>query len=258
MRRVTTKEARRDPDARMPLRQHLREFRNRVVLSAAGIVVGAVGGWFLYTPVFEALQRPVLAAAERGGAKVTVNFSGLATALDMQIKMAMVIGIVLSSPWWLYQLWAYVAPGLKRHERRYTIGFLGAAIPLFFGGVLLGWWVFPHAVQILTGFTPSGAANFLDAELFMTFAMRLVLAFGLAFVFPVVMVALSAAGMVRARTWLGGWRWAIMLIFIFCAVMTPTPDAITMIVMAVPMCGLYFGAIGVSVLFERSRRKRTV
>jgi sec-independent protein translocase protein TatC len=240
----------------MSLRQHLAELRTRVILAAVGIAIGMVVGWFFYTPVFEALQRPVLAAAARDNALVTVNFSGLATALDMQVKMSLVLGFILSSPWWLYQLWAFVAPGLKRTERRYTIGFLAAGIPLFLAGVALGWWVFPHAVQILTGFTPNGAANFLDAEMFMTFAMRLVLAFGLAFVFPVVMVALSAAGMVRAHTWLKGWRWAVMVIFIFCAVMTPTPDAITMIVMAVPMCGLYFGAIGVSALFERSRRKR--
>jgi len=253
---MTTKSARRDADARMPLRQHLAEFRNRVILAAIGLTVGSVVGWFFYTPVFEALQRPVLDAAARDNALVTVNFSGLATALDMQLKLSLVIGVVLSSPWWLYQLWAFVAPGLKRHERRYTIGFLAAAIPLFLGGVALGWWVFPHAVQILTGFTPDGAANFLDAQLFMTFAMRLVLVFGLAFVFPVVMVALSAAGLVRTRTWLKGWRWAVTLIFAFCAVMTPTPDAITMVVMAVPMCGLYFGAVGVSALFERSRRKR--
>ncbi len=253
---MTSKAARRsDPDARMPLREHLREFRTRVVLSAIGIAVGTVIGWFFYTPVFEALQAPVLEAAARDDALVTVNFSGLATALDMQIKVSVLIGVIVSSPWWLYQLWRFVAPGMKQKERRYTVGFLAAAVPLFLAGVALAWWVFPHAVEILTGFTPDGAANFLDAQMFMTFAMRLVLAFGLAFVFPVVMVALSFAGVVSSRTWLRGWRWAVMIVFVFAAVMTPTPDAITMLVMAIPMCGLYFGAIGVAALGTRRRER---
>ncbi|GIG54586.1 twin-arginine translocase subunit TatC [Demequina activiva] len=240
----------------MSLGGHLREFRNRVILAAIGIAIGAVVGWFFYTPVFEALQEPVLQAAERDDALVSVNFAGLATAIDMQIKVSLFIGVVLSSPWWLYQLWAFVAPGLKSTEKKYTVGFLLAAIPLFLAGVYLAWWVYPHAVEILTGFTPEGASNFLDAQMFMTFAMRLLLAFGLAFVFPVIMVALSWAGVVTPRTWLKGWRWAVLVMFTFAAIMTPTPDAITMIAMAVPMCGLYFGAIGVGALRGRLVRRR--
>jgi sec-independent protein translocase protein TatC len=240
----------------MPLREHLREFRKRLVLASVGILVGAVGGWYLYPKAFEALQEPILKAAAAQDQDVTINFAGLATALDMQLKMSIVIGIIISSPWWLYQLWAFIAPGLKAREKRYTIGFLGAAVPLFFGGVALALWVYPHAAQILLDFTPQGGSNYLDAQMFMSFAMRLILAFGLAFVFPVVMVALSAAGIVKSTTWMGAWRWAVFLIFLFCAIMTPTPDAITMCLMAVPMIGLFFGAIGVAKLFERSRRRR--
>jgi len=258
-RRVTNKPARRkqNPDARMPLREHLAEFRKRIILVAIGVAVFTVAGWFVYTPVFEALQQPIVEAADRGDGLVAINFDGLATALDMQIKMSVVIGIVASSPWWLYQLWAFVSPGLKNTERRYTAGFLGSAIPLFLGGVALAWWVFPHAVQILTDFRPENTTNLLNAQMFMTFAMRLVLAFGLAFVFPVLMVGLTWAGTVSARSWLKGWRWAVMGIFVFTAVMTPTPDAITMIVMAIPMCALYFGAIGMGALRERSKRGRS-
>jgi len=241
----------------MPLAQHLREFRKRLTLSAIGVLVGTIFGWLLYPSVFAALQAPVLEAAERSGSDVSINFAALAAALDMQIKMSVVIGIILSAPWWLYQLWAFVAPGLKRREQRYTIGFLAASIPLFFAGVTLAWFVFPNAVEVLTDFTPEGADNILDAQVFMTFAMRLILAFGIAFVFPVIIVALSAAGIVKSRTWLKGWRWAIMIIFTFTAVATPTPDAITMILMAIPMCFLYFGAIGVASLFDRARRRKS-
>ncbi len=242
----------------MPLAAHLREFRNRLILAAAGIAVGAIIGWFFYEPVFDALQKPVLEAAEQSEGLVSINFSGLVTALDMQIKVSLFIGIVLSAPWWLYQLWAFVAPGLEKREKRYTFGFLGTAIPLFVGGIALAWWVYPRAVDILTGFTPEGGSNFLDAQMFMTFTMRLFLAFGIAFVFPVVMVFLSWAGIVKPRTWLRGWRWAVIIIFTAAAVLTPTPDVFTMLMMAGPMSALYFGAIGVASLKGRlGRRRRT-
>ncbi len=237
----------------MPLREHLVELRNRILLAAAGIVVAAIGGWFLFDPVFEALQRPLLEVAEREDALVSVNFSGLATALDMHFKVAFFLGLILSSPWWLYQVWAYVAPGLTGKERRYTIAFLAASVTLFAGGIFAAWVVFPHAVEILTEFRPDNTQQLLDAEMYLNFTMRLLLAFGLAFVFPVLMVGLTWLGVVPWRVWLKGWRWAVLLIFIFAAIMTPTPDAITMIVMAIPMCALYFGAIGIGALHGRRR-----
>lgn len=240
----------------MPLSAHLREFRNRLILAVIGVAVAAIAGWFFYPPVFEALQEPIVAAADRDDAMVSVNFGGIATALDMRIKVSLMLGVVMSAPWWLYQLWAFVAPGLKAGEKRYTVGFLGTAIPLFFAGVALAWWVYPRAVDILIGFTPQDASNFLDAQMFLSFAMRLVLAFGIAFVFPVVMVALTWARVVQARTWLRGWRWAVVLIFVLAAVLTPTPDVVTMMFMAVPMCLLYFGAVGIGLWRERSRLKK--
>jgi sec-independent protein translocase protein TatC len=242
----------------MPLREHLVELRNRIIYSVIGIALAAVGGWFLFDPTFEALQRPLLEAAARDDAIVSVNFAGLATALDMHFKVAFFLGLILSSPWWLYQVWAYIAPGLTGKERRYTVGFLGAAIPLFLIGIIAAWVVFPHAVTILTDFRPDDTQQLLDAELYLTFAMRLLVAFGLAFVFPVVMVALTWLGIVPWRTWLKGWRWAVLLIFVFAAAMTPTPDAITMIVMAIPMVALYFGAIGIGALRARTRAKELV
>ncbi len=240
----------------MPLSAHLREFRTRLIFALVGVLVGAIAGWFLYTPVFDALQEPVLEVAERDGSLALVNFGGVATPLDMQIKLSLMIGVVLSAPWWIYQLWAFVAPGLKAGEKRYTFGFLGTAIPLFFAGVALAWWVYPRAVEILTGFTPEGAANFLEAQMFLMFAGRLILAFGIAFVLPVVMVALTWVRIVHARTWLKGWRWAVVLIFVLAAVLTPTPDVVTMLFMAVPMCLLYFGAVGIGLLRERSTAKK--
>jgi sec-independent protein translocase protein TatC len=235
----------------MPLLAHLRELRKRVVLAALGLVVGAVVGWLCYTPVFEALQRPLLDAADSAGKDVRLNFTGLASALDMQIKVSLFLGVLVTSPWWLYQLWAFVTPGLTSKERRYAVGFLGAAVPLFAGGAFMAWLMLPRAVTILTDFVPDGASNLTDAQGYLSFVMRLILAFGIACVLPVVLVALNFVGIVSARALLAGWRWAVFLVFLFSAVMTPTPDAITMIIVAIPMCLLYFAAVGVAALHDR-------
>ncbi|HYQ74001.1 twin-arginine translocase subunit TatC [Cellulomonas sp.] len=240
----------------MPLREHLLELRKRLFLAAIGLAVGAVVGWFLYEPVFELLQQPLLDTAAGRDGRVSVNFAGLASAFDMQIKVALFLGVIVSSPWWLYQLWAFITPGLTRREKRSAVGFLAAAVPLFLAGAGLSAWTLPTAVKVLTDFTPEGASNFIDAQAYLSFVMRFVLAFGLAFVLPVVMVCINLVGLVRASTWAKGWRWAVLLAFVFAAVMTPTPDAITMIVMALPICGLYFAALGVCVLHDRRADKR--
>lgn len=235
----------------MPIRAHLVELRKRVVLAAIGLVLGAVGGWFLYDPVFEALQQPLLvAAAERHGV-IALNFAGIASSFDMKLKVSLFLGVLATSPWWLYQLWAFITPGLSGRERRYAVAFVAASVPLFLSGAALAWWALPNAVALLTEFTPTGAVNYIDAQSYLVFVMRLILAFGLAFLVPVVMVALNLVGMVRARTWSRGWRWAIMLAFVFSAVMSPTPDAITMIVLAMPIIALYFAAILVCRVHDR-------
>ena len=235
----------------MPLREHIHELRNRVLLAVGGLVVGAVVGWFWYPQLFSALQGPVVELAEGRGDLITLNFAGVASPLDMQIKVSLFAGAIVSSPWWIYQLWAFVTPGLTRRERWYTLGFVAAGVPLFLGGAALAWWLLPKAVGILAGFTPDQAANIIDAQGYLSFIMRMVLAFGVAFLLPVVMVGLNLAGLVRARTWWAGWRWAVLLGFVFSAVATPTADAISMFALAVPICTLYFLAVGLCALHDR-------
>ncbi len=240
----------------MSLGAHFAELRKRVLLATVGVLVGSVAGWMVFNRVFDQLQRPLLDAAARHNTVITINFSGMTAAIDTRIKVALFIGVFLSSPWWLYQLWAFITPGLNKNERRYSVGFLAASVPLFFSGAALGWIMLPHAVSVLTDFVPDGATNLTDAQAYLSFVMRLMLAFGLAFVLPVVMVGLNMAGLVRARTWARGWRWAIVIAFTFAAVMTPTPDAWTMILVALPICLLYVLALGVSVLHDRRADRR--
>lgn len=240
----------------MSLREHLLELRKRLFLAALGITVGAIAGWFLYDHVFALLQQPILDAAARRDQIISINFGGVATALDMKIKVAFFIGVLITTPWWLYQLWAFITPGLTRKEKRTTFTFVGSAVPLFLAGAFMAWLILPHAVKILTDFVPDGATNLQDAQTYLGFVMRLMLAFGLAFLLPVVMVAVNAAGLVRAKVWAKGWRWAILIAFIFAAIMTPTPDALTMILVALPICALYFLALGVCALHDRRADRR--
>jgi sec-independent protein translocase protein TatC len=239
----------------MPPRDHLVEARRRILLSAIGVIAVAVGGWFLFDPAFRRLQQPILDVAAKRDATVSVNFAGVATALDLRLQVAVFLGFLISAPWWLYQTWAFVAPGLKRREKRYTLAFLGAAIPLFAAGIAVGLYLLPRAVELLATFTPNHATNFIDAEQYLTFAMHMLVAFAVGFVFPVVMVGLSWLGIVSPRAWLRGWRWAVLPIFLFAAIVTPTSGALSMLVLAVPMSALYFGAIGVGALRRRKRRE---
>ncbi len=242
----------------MPLREHLRELRTRVLAVAGGNLVGSVAGWVWYPEVFDVLQRPLRDLEARQGELVALNFGGVATPLDLRLKVALFAGVLLTSPWWIYQVWAFVTPGLTHRERWYTAAFLAAAVPLFLAGAGLAWWVLPKAVALLVGLTPENAVNVIDAQTYLGFVMRMVLAFGVSFLVPVVMVGLNAAGVVGARTWWSGWRWAVLVAFVFAAVATPTADVISMLALAVPMCALYFAAVGVCVLTDRRRAAREV
>ena len=240
----------------MPLREHLLELRKRVGRAAIGLLLGAVLGWVLYPAVFEILQRPVVQLQEDRGLLVGLNFGGVLAAFDMQVKVSLFVGVLASSPWWVYQLWAFITPGLTRRERLVTVGFLAAAVPLFLTGAFLAWALLPQAVGVLTGFTPSDAFNLISAQEYLTFVMRMVLAFGVGFLLPVVMVALTMVGLVEGRTWLHGWRVAVMLSFLFGAVATPTGDAISMLVLAIPITLLYFVAVGIGLFLDRRRERR--
>lgn len=234
----------------MPLREHLREARRRMLLAALGVALGAVLGWVVYDPVFGALQAPIEAVNDQGRT-AALNFAGVATSFDIRIRVALFVGVLVSSPWWLYQIWAFVAPGLTSRERRSALGFVAAGVPLFLAGAAVAWFFLPHAVLLLTEFTPSGSVNFINAVTYLEFVMQLVLAFGIAFLLPLVMVALTSLGLVRASTWARGWRWAVLLVFTFAAIATPTPDALSMILLALPICGLYFAALGICLLLDR-------
>jgi sec-independent protein translocase protein TatC len=210
-------------DGRMSLGDHLRELRRRFIVAAVAIAVGSVLGWVEYARLFDAMMAPLRKiAAERHGL-VNINFGGITQPFTVQLQVALFVGVIVASPVWLFQLWAFIVPGLTKREKRTTIVFIGAAVPLFLLGCLFATVTVPRAIEVLLGFTPQGAANLPDAALYLTFVTKFILAFGLAFLLPVFLVGLNVAHVLPARVMLKGWRIAVMLIFIFAAMMTPGP-----------------------------------
>jgi sec-independent protein translocase protein TatC len=241
----------RGEDPKLPLAEHLRELRHRILLVVVGLVIGACATWLAYDWVFAQLQRPLEVAATEREALTQLNFSTVLASFDMKIKVSVFGGVIITAPWWIFQMWAFIHPGLTRKERRFTVVYLSAATALFLSGAACAWVLLPYAMTAMTSFTPANSTNLIDAQAYLTFVMRLMTAFGIAFLLPVLMVALNAAGLFPARKWLAGWRWAILLASVFGAVATPTGDVVTMLVLVCPIVTLYFGATGICVLHDR-------
>ncbi|MEO8907400.1 MAG: twin-arginine translocase subunit TatC [Microbacteriaceae bacterium] len=240
-------------EGRMSLGQHLVEVRKRLFRIALGVVVGAVAGWFLYDFVWGAMSAPVKALAT--AQHVQINYTNITAAFDLHMQVAIYTGIAISSPVWLYQIFAFLVPGLTGKEKRYTFGFFFTAIPLFIAGCAAGWFVLPHIVTLLTSFAPKGDATLLTASDYFSFVLKLVLAIGVAFVLPVFLVLLNFMGILSARGILKAWRIALVVILLFTAIATPSADVISMFMLAVPLVVLYFGAAGVASIHDRRLAK---
>jgi sec-independent protein translocase protein TatC len=240
----------------MSLGEHLVELRRRLGIIGLSIIAAGVGGWFLADPVWAALSEPVIEIATRRNRDAEINYTSVTEAFDTKIAIALVLGIVMAAPVWLYQTWAFFVPALKRRERRYAIGFLSAAIPLFFAGVSAGWLVLPNIVILLTSFAPEQSSTLLTAKVYLDFALKLVIAVGVGFVLPVFLVLLNAIGVLSAHTIIHGWRWAIVMISVFTALATPAADVVSMILLAIPMILLYFLAAGLAWINDRRRAKK--
>jgi sec-independent protein translocase protein TatC len=246
-------------DAAMPLVEHLRELRSRLVKATLAIVIGVVVGWIYYDPVFAWLAAPfetVVEQARAEGREVTLALTGVADPFVLQLQVSALTGLLLSSPVWLYQLWRFVTPGLRRHERRWAIGFVMVAAPLFASGVLLAYWVLPYGLQILFGFTPANVENIVSVDRYLSFFIRMVIVFGVGFLAPLLLVLLNFAGVLTGKKLLSWWRWIIFVTFIFAAVATPTGDPINLLLLAMPMLLLMTIAISVCMLNDRRRARK--
>jgi sec-independent protein translocase protein TatC len=240
----------------MALWDHLKELKNRLIKSAIAVVLAAVGGWFLYDPVVSSLSAPLISIAHETGRTAVLNFATIADPFAFKIQIAIQIGLVISSPVWIYQVWAFFSPGLTRKERGYTLGFMAAAVPLFLAGVYVAWLVFPTVVRALLQFTPQTGANNISATDYLTFATQMLLILGVSFLVPVILVGINMAGVVRGRTILKAWRIIVFLVFVLAALAAPGTDALSMFLLAAPLLVLFFAAIGLCIFNDKRRDKR--
>ena len=249
----------------MSLIAHLRELRNRVALALLFIAIGtAICFWwydhglgaFIRAPycAIPADNRAFGTGATSGDCKLLVTdvFGG---AL-IRLKIATIAGMVLTAPLWLFQLWRFITPGLKRNERRYALTFAGVASALFALGAVLAYISLRAGLKILLGLAGSNVAVALTAQDYLGFFVSVLLAFGVSFELPLIAVALNLVGVLSHEALSRSRRWIFFLTLIFAAIVTPTQDPFTMLVMALPMCLLFEGAIQVARVVDKRRARR--
>ena len=237
-------------DGSMTLVEHIRELRNRLFKASLGILAGLVVGLFVAARVQTFVNAPYCEFKNLDPCEFTIT-----SPVDpflLSLKIGLYVGLMLGAPVWLYQLWAFVAPGLHRHERRYSYVFMAIATPLFAAGSILAFFVVSKSLAFFMGMA-AGYDLQVDLTGYFNFVTGVMLLFGVAFEFPLLLLMLNVVGMVSARRMLGWWRPTVFLMFVFAAVVTPTPDPFGMTVLAAAMSLLYFTAVGVAFLNDKRR-----
>lgn len=245
----------------MPLVEHLRELRRRLFIAVLAIFIGSIIGWIVFDPVFDLLKDPYIDGIkplleDKGLNVKIVMVGGVGTAFSFRLKLALVVGLVLSSPAWIGQIWSFVLPALHSREKRWVYILTALATPLFAGGILVGYLVLPKGVEVLIGFLPESVEGLTNLGDYLNFALRTLLVFGVAAQIPLVVVMLNRLGLVSSRQLAHARPWIIVGIFVFAAVATPSTDPLTMLFLAVPMTVLYLLSEFTAKLTDR-RRART-
>lgn len=249
-------------DSRMTLTEHLQELRARLFKSmvAVAIMTIVVGVW-LYHPVFKTLLHPYCGLPPDRrllGKSCALTFTGVTDAFTIRLKVAIIGGVLLSMPIWLYQLWAFITPGLHRNERRWSLSFVLTSVLLFGGGVAVAYFILPTALDVLLGFGGPDLKALLTVNEYLGFIAHLLTVFGVSFEFPLVLVMLNLAGILSAQRLRHWRRAAIFLLTVFAGAATPSTDPFTMLAMAVPLCLLYEGAVLFARIHDRRKARRSL
>jgi sec-independent protein translocase protein TatC len=225
-------------DSRMPVMAHLVELRTRVIKSAIALAVGTVVGFIFYRDVFDLLAEPYRRATDQPLAyfQVTEPFT-------LALKLALFGGVIIASPVIIYQIWRFIGPALTKRERRYVIPLSGVMGILFAAGVVLGFYSLPLALRVLFSFGTDLLRETIGVNYYFSFAMRFLLAFGAAFEFPVFLFAAAGLGLISSRTLQQHRNWAIVIVVVVAALMTPGGDPLTLMLLSTPMYILYELAI---------------
>jgi sec-independent protein translocase protein TatC len=229
-------------DTPMPLTAHLAELRSRLIWCMVALAVGFIVCYGFSDKIVAALQSPVALVGQP--IQVPLQIIAPAEAFVTYIKVGLIAGLFLALPFILYQLWKFVAPGLLEHEKKYTVPFLIGAAVLFYGGGVIFYGVLPFVMHFLLSFAKGGIKAQLSVGYYVTFCVRLMIAFGLVFQLPMVVIFLTQLGLVSSRLLVKHFRYAVVLSFVVAAVLTPTTDPVSLVAMVLPMLLLY----GLSIL----------
>ena len=247
IRLLTGRKERPTPDA-MTLVQHLAELRRRLIFSVAAFVVGAAIAAAFYPGMLKILQHPYCSVNPHS---CSFYVTGPLDPLTLRIQMAAFGGLFIASPVILFQLWRFITPGLRQNEKRYAIPFVICSIVLFATGCALAYTVFPHALAFLKHVGGPSLKEILSPNQYLSLILLMMFLFGLTFEFPVVLVGLQIAGVVRPAQLLRSWRWAVIGLTLLAAVFTPSADPLSMLVLAVPLIAFYFLSIAIGKLLRR-------
>ncbi|MFD2765102.1 twin-arginine translocase subunit TatC [Micromonospora eburnea] len=243
-------------DGSMTLMEHIRELRNRLFRASLAIVGGLIAGFWLADPAFMLLKRPYCRLPDTTNALGECqDLLALAptSAFLLKLKLALWLGLIIGGPVWLYQLWAFIAPGLHRHERKWAYVFVSIAAPLFAAGGVLAYFVVDKGLGFLMEAGVGGLGNQFAAEPYIAFVTNMILLFGVAFEFPLILLMLNFTGVASARRLLSWWRVVIFVSFAFAAIATPDPGPFGMTLLATALSLLYFVAVGVAFLNDKRR-----
>lgn len=236
----------------MPLVEHLRELRRRVVVSVLAVTVAFIPAWGHYAEIFAFLKLPLDGILSDS---VQLQLSNITDPFTLQIQVCLVAAIIATSPIWLFQLWRFITPGLHKNERKWAYFFLGTASPLAFLGAATAYWTLPVSLKLLIGFTPESVTNLIAVDKYFEFVFRMILVFAVGFLSPLFFVLLNFAGILSAATIRSWWRVLIMVVLVFAAVATPTGDPLTMTLVASPILVLMVLAWAVAAVNDWRRRK---
>lgn len=238
----------------MPVTGHFREARRRATRAAAALVIGIALGFLLSDQILDILREPIEELADSRAS--SLNYDTVTGAFDIKMKIAMFAGIIVSSPVWLTELFAFVSPGMTRRERKFGFGFFAAAAPVFITGCAFGLIIFPHMVSVLTSFSSDQDSTILNASYYVDFVMKIVVATGIAFVLPIFVVMLNFVGVVSAQRFRRSWRVIVIVIVLFSALVTPAADVMSMFLIAIPMSLLFAAALVVTQIHDRRAARR--
>ena len=226
-----------DPEGRMSLIEHIRELRNRVIKIVLALLVGTGVGLAFFEPVWHLIERPFCSAKINDGCHSVGHQLVLNSVLApfmLRVEVAFFFGLVVTSPIWLYQIWAFVAPGLYKREKRWTYSFVGLAVPLFLAGAGIAYFAMSRGLTYLLGLTPHGVLNLPPVSTYLGYFFGMILGFGLAFELPLLVIMLNFAG-VLTHQFFRKWRRLIIFgVFVFAGIASPSPDPLTMLLLAGP------------------------